>query len=187
VAAVACSIALLAPASQPVAQPESASPPARLAPPPTVEQVLSDGGWRSLTWYLLTREDREEVFLRDVGLDAPTAAALAEYGSRAAADYDANRAALKAEYCPRLSGSITPRELEITMRQWTPRGEQELTRLLAGAFKLLGDADTRRLTGHLAQLSRTTLFMGGDFDVDYAKLTPEGVERMVGSVCDPAA
>jgi hypothetical protein len=186
-ASVACCLVLLAPAARLCAQPEPASPPSRLAPPPTVEQILSDGGWRSLTWYLLTREDREEVFVRDVGLDARIAAALAEYGSRAAAEYEANRAALKAEYCPRLTGITTPRELEITMREWTPRGEQELTRLLDGAFKLLGDADARRLSSHLGQLSRTTLFMGSDFDVDYAKLTPAGVKRMVGSVCDPAA
>ena len=169
-----------------LAQPSSDAPP-RAAAPPNVAQILSDGGWRSLTWYLLTRDDREEVFVRDVGLDPHTAAVLAEYGSRAAGEYAAHRAKLKAEYCPRLARVTNGHDLETAMREWTPRGEQELTRLLAGAFDLLSDPDVRRLTRHLGQLSQTALFMGSDFDVDYAALSAAGVERMVGSVCSPDA
>ena len=38
---------------------------------------------------LLTRDDREEVFVRDVGLDTRTAAVLTDYGGRAVSEYAA--------------------------------------------------------------------------------------------------
>jgi hypothetical protein len=171
------------PAAVTLAQPELA---ARPVPPPTVAQVLSDGGWRALTWYLLTRDDREEVYVRDVGLDPRTAAALAEYGTRAVSAYAAHDASLKARFCPRLANVTTGSELGATMREWMPLGQQELTRLLAGAFEMLSDEDSRRITRHLGQLSQTAVFFD-DYSVDYEAFTPARVATVVAGACSPDA
>jgi hypothetical protein len=152
-----------------------------------VAEVLSDGGWRALTWYLFTRDDREEVFVRDAGLDPRAAAALAEYGGRAASQYAANDAGLKARFCPRLANVTSGSELGTTMREWMPLGQQEITRLLAGAFELLSDEDTRRVMRHLGELSQRAVFLGDDFSVDYETFTPAHVKRMIDGACAPDA
>jgi len=170
-----------------LAQPDPGAGAARPIPVPSVAQVLSDGGWRSLTWYLLTRDDREEVYVRDVGLDPRTAAALAEYGGRAVSAYAAHDAGLKARFCPRLEGITSGSELGATMREWMPLGQQELTRLLAGAFELLSEEDARRVARHLGQLGQTAVFLGDDFSIDYEAFTPARVANVVAASCGPDA
>ena len=178
-----CSVGLLW-TTVTLAQPEPAAALPRPITVPTVAEVLSDGGWRALTWYLLTRDDREEVYVRDVGLDPRTAAALAEYGGRAVSAYAAHDAGLKARFCPRLASVTTGSELGMTMREWMPLGQQEITRLLAGAFELLSDEDDRRLTRHLGKLSQTAVFLGDDFSVDYEAFTPAHVKNVVAGAPD---
>lgn len=178
-----CSIGTLC-ATAALAQSE---PAARLASLPSVAQILSDSGWRALTWYALTRDDREEIFVRDAGLDARTSAALAEYGGRAVSAYAANDATLKARFCPRLASITSGRELGAAMREWAPLGQQEITRLLAGAFDLLGDEDERRVLRYLGKLSQTAMFSGDDFSVDYDAFTPARVASMVAASCGPDA